>query len=344
MRILFVSHKWPAMTGESCVRALQELGHTVEIAWAKIGSVSSATKIYSWLRRKPLLSTQLLKIELEILNNIIIRKTRKFRPDLVIINAGGEVAPATLLEIKKTGAFVVCWAGDDPTAYRLGPYYMAGAGLYDYYFLIDPEWYNKELKSAGVKKCSILQYGVDPTIYHPVQLSERESKFYGADVCHLGVMHGDREKVLTELLDCDIALWGAVSMKALRKFSSLPEPLLLKVRSGAVNAHTANKIYCSSKICLNIQHPQVKSAHSNKTFEIIASGAFLITSYSNHNDITFRDELVSYRTVKELRGQIDYFLKNETERKKIAEKNYSRVISSHLYSHRMIELLAECRL
>jgi spore maturation protein CgeB len=268
------------------------------------------------------------------------------KPDLIIINAGGEVSPKTLQELrKKTKAMIVCWAGDDPNTYNIGPYYKEGTKYYDHYFLVDPSWYTEQFRLSGVKKCSILQYGVDPTVYKPLQLSNKECEKYGADLCHLGTLHTERKELLMQLLDYDLAIWGAVSLRFLKNYSGISKTLMPFIRSGVIPAEISNKIYNASKISLNIQHSQVSSAHNNKTFEIAASGAFLLTSYCDAESKSFtKDELICFKNVKELRQLIDYYLKNDSERCAIAQKAYQRTITSHLYTHRLQQLLSECGL
>ncbi|WP_281184335.1 glycosyltransferase [Trichlorobacter lovleyi] len=343
MKIIFITHKWQARTGESCVRALQEMGHETKIAYAKIGAVSLYAKLYYRLKRSKLIGTHLSNIEMQVLNAHIIKTVCEFCPDLIINNAGGEVFPETLEIIrKKTHAKLVCWAGDDPSTYQLSNNYLAGMKHYDNYFMVDPSWYSADLKSIGLKKCSILQYGVDPEIYTPVVLSLKEKKKLSSDVCHLGSPHNDRIVLLRQLLDYDLSLWGATSTKLFKNFSKLPSELLPKVRSGVVPAHVSNKIYNASKICLNIQHQQVSCAHSNKTFEIAASGAFLITSLSPAHDNSFAPgELITFNGISELRKLIDYYLANESERESIAKLAYTRTMNNHLYKHRMLQMLAE---
>lgn len=344
MNVLFITHKWQAKTGESCIKALMALGHRAEIAWAKIGAVSIPAIMFYKLKRSNIVGPPLSMIEMFFFNKLIVSKALKLKPDLIIVNAGGEVSPDTLQELrKKTNTMIVCWAGDDPNTYTAGPYYKAGVKYYHHYFLVDPSWYTQQLKDLGLRKCHILQYGVDPDIYKPLRLSEKERKMYGADLCHLGTLHKERKEILTQLLDYDLAIWGATSTRIFKDLSNLPKTLLPKVRGGIVPSHVSNKIYNASKICLNIQHSQVSFAHSNKTFEIAASGTFLLTSFCDANNMSFaKDEMICFKNVEELRYLIDYYLKNEGERNDIVRKAYQHTMSCHLYTHRLQQLLTEC--
>ena len=346
MNILFVSHKWQAKTGESCAKALTELGHNVRLVWAKIGNGSMIGNYYNFLKRNQQIGPFCSNLELHILNQKIRNAVLNVKPDLIIVNAGGEVSPETLKYLRRTTrAKLVCWAGDDPSIYCYGPYYKATIKYYDHVFLVDPTWYTRDLKNLGLQECSILQYGVDPSIYHPLTLSGKEQEKYGTDLTHVGAPHPGRIQILPQLLDYDLTIYGATSSGFFKNFSKLPKELLPKVKKGIVPATTTNKIYNGARICLNIQHPQVSSAHSNKTFEIAASGSFCLTSFNDKDAKCYTaDEMVSFRDVKELRYLIDHFLNNPAERDAIAKKAYAKTMAHHLYTHRFQLMLDMCKM
>jgi len=344
MKVLFITHKWQARTGESCAKALQQLGHEVELSWGKIGSTSTVTKYYNWIKRTRNIGSNTAKLERYILNQIIVNKANSMQPDLIIVNAGGEVFPETLVALRKnTDARIICWAGDDPNTYSLAPHYLGGAKYYDHYFVGDPSWYTNNLKDAGVKRCTLLSYGADPDIYNPTELSNIDRLKYFTEVTHLGVLHNVRKELLVQLLDYDIGLWGATTSKFFSGSSNIPKRLIPKVRSGIVQAEVSNKIYNASKICLNILHPQLNSCYNNKTFEISASGAFQLINFKDQKKEYYADdEMVTFSSVNELKSLLTYYLLNDRERDEIAFRAFQRTLSCHLFKHRMEQLLAEC--
>lgn len=344
MKIFFITHKWQARTGESCAQALQQMGHEVELSWGKIGSVSTITKYYNRIKRIRKIGPDVAKFERYLLNQIIIKKACIMRPDLIVVNAGGEVSPETLITLrKKTDARIVCWAGDDPSSYSLAHCYLAGAKHYDHYFVGDPSWYNQNLKEAGVKRCTLLSYGADPYIYKPIILSEADLEKYSTEITHLGVLHNIRKDLLLQLLNYNIGLWGATTSKLFSGSSNLPKTLLPKIRGGITQADITNKIYNASKICLNILHPQLNCCYNNKTFEIAASGSFQLINFKDSRYKYYNyDEMVSFSSVDELKYLLNYYLKNDRERESIALKAQQRTLSRHLFKHRMEQLLHEC--
>lgn len=342
MKILFISHRWQARTGEACKKALTKLGHDVELVWGKIGSVSTVTKYYNWLKRSRPIGSDIVRIEQNILNNILLKKAHSQRPDLIIVNAGGEIFPDTLIRLKKTtNARIVCWAGDDPSTYSHASYYLAGVKFYDHYFIGDPSWYGKAIKDSGVKRCTLLSYGADDDVYKPITLDTRDLKLYSSELSHLGVLHDRRKELLLQLMDFNLSLWGAVTTRFLARFSNVPAQLLPYIRSGIVQAAVSNKVYNASKISLNILHSQM-SFYNNKTFEIAASGAFQLINIKNDAYNYFQDdELIRFNNIDELKYLISYYLSHDKERQDIASRAYAKTISNHLFIHRMKQLIDE---
>jgi len=102
----------------------------------------------------------------------------------------------------------------------------------------------------------------------------------------------------------------------------------------------AANIYRSSKIVINVSR---KGDLNARVFEVLASGTFLLTEKIGNGllDI-FKDNvhLSTFSSEEELFEKIEYYLKNETEREKIAENGKELVHKQHRYSNRM-EFLVE---
>lgn len=80
-----------------------------------------------------------------------------------------------------------------------------------------------------------------------------------------------------------------------------------------------------------------------RVFEVMACGSFLLTNKIKGNGFdelfTDRKDLVVYKNNKEMLELIEYYLKNEEERKKIADNGYQLMINKHTYSHRAQSML-----
>lgn len=99
-----------------------------------------------------------------------------------------------------------------------------------------------------------------------------------------------------------------------------------------INVHIFSKIpqektnlyYNLSKICINILDEQY---FSNRSLRIMGAGGFLLSSENKDLTASFKKgkDFETYITKKELLKKIQYYLKNDMERKKIAESGNKSV-------------------
>jgi len=96
------------------------------------------------------------------------------------------------------------------------------------------------------------------------------------------------------------------------------------------------EIYSASKIGFN---SSIRNDINMRIFEVMACGCFLLTNYIKNNGFeelfTPGKHLVVYRNDKELLELIEYYLKNEEERERIAKAGYELVVTNHTYFHRV---------
>ena len=89
-------------------------------------------------------------------------------------------------------------------------------------------------------------------------------------------------------------------------------------------------LYNNSKICLNIHvatHAGMHTGPNPRTFELLGCKAFEIID-EGHIDKTLLKsgtDLVEFKTVDDLVEKIDFYLKNESLRNKIANQGYLTV-------------------
>ena len=113
------------------------------------------------------------------------------------------------------------------------------------------------------------------------------------------------------------------------------------IHNYSVAPDDVNEIYNSSKICLNIHHSQSKEGLNPRTFEILGAGGFELVDYKRTLEDFFELEkdIVCYRNEKELFEKVDYYLNDEKERRKIAERGYKKVKKNHTFKHRAEKIL-----
>ncbi|MBM3254270.1 MAG: glycosyltransferase [Candidatus Omnitrophica bacterium] len=102
-----------------------------------------------------------------------------------------------------------------------------------------------------------------------------------------------------------------------------------------------SEIYSASKIGFNYS---INNDINMRMFEIMSCGTMLLTNAIKRNGFEdlFKNgiHLVTYKTKRELKRFIDYYLTNEEEREKIALAGYEHVINNHTYLYRLNFMLS----
>ncbi len=102
------------------------------------------------------------------------------------------------------------------------------------------------------------------------------------------------------------------------------------------------KTYSASKIIFN---RSLKNDINMRVFEAMSTGSLLVTNnlFDNGMAELFQEgeEVILYANEKELLDKLNYFLKEEKKREKIAEKGRNSIMKKHTYKNRMKILLSE---
>ena len=118
--------------------------------------------------------------------------------------------------------------------------------------------------------------------------------------------------------------------------------LLKKVQKPKLRLDDEPKIYCSSKICVNIHDIyQIKYGDINeRLFKIMACKAFQIMPYMPVVKRYFNsEEIVLAKNKKEWFDKINYYLNHPEKRKQIAEKSHKNVMENHTYHNRVNQII-----
>lgn len=103
-------------------------------------------------------------------------------------------------------------------------------------------------------------------------------------------------------------------------------------------------VYRRTRINLNISSVQLIKSANQRVFDVPAAGAFLLTDEKPGLEELFSigEEIITYRTMDELREKVAYYLAHDSERKEIADNARRRVMASHTYidrANRIIDVL-----
>lgn len=275
-------------------------------------------------------------------NKLLIEQIQTFKPDLVFTLKGDILFPETVKYIKEnTNSFHAIWCYDSALRYSN---VLNGAKYYDLFYTYEPSDI-PELKKYA-KNPKFLPMGYDPNLYHKL-----ESRKVEIDICFIGNLNGYpfRKKILEEITtkykNLNIQIWGKswtwYNPKLIYEYKFKRKNLGSCINNYYVSSPTINAIYNTSKICINIHHPQSVDGLNPRTFEILGAGAFELVDYKSSLDGLFDigSEIELYRDTNELLSKIDYFLNNTDERKKIAKRGYNKVLKDHTYQNRVNSIL-----
>lgn len=258
---------------------------------------------------------------------------------MILALAQAPLSPETIKRLKGLGAPVAFWFVED---YRTLKYWSAVAPHYDYFFCIQKGRFLDELQKAGAPYAAYLPQAADEWTHCPLTLSAEDMAKYGADISFMGAGYPNRQKFFAGLLDTPLKIWGTEW--------NLATPLGARV----VNANRRLapeeyvKIFSASRINLNLHssltYPGVDPVGdflNPRVFEIAACGGFQLVDEREYLPEMYDvgREIVTYRSLDDLRGKIDHYLKSPDERSAIAEAGMRRTLAEHTFTHRMARLV-----
>jgi len=334
MKILLICSSVKGSLGESYLRSFLELNEKAEII--------DDEKLYKesiFLAKNKYCHHLFWRFLANFFQKKLIEKIVSEKPDLIFIFKGWLIKPKTLLKIKKglSGARLFNFNTDNPfNTWHHGnsnSWIRKSIPLYDAYFIWG-KFLLKPLKKAGAKRTEYLPCGYDLKLHYPVEVTDAEKKIFGSDIAFIGSWDKEREWWLNKLLMTDdlmtddLKIWGNAWQKANKKLRE-------KWQGRAVIGEEFSKVCNASKIILNFVRKQNGSAHNMRTFEVPACQGFILSTRTEEAVGFFEEgkEADYFSTLEELKQKIDFYLRNEESRKKIAEAGYKKLLGAD-YSYK----------
>jgi spore maturation protein CgeB len=108
-----------------------------------------------------------------------------------------------------------------------------------------------------------------------------------------------------------------------------------------------SETYEQTKITVDINRVVIRDGFTQRVFDCLAAGGFVMTSTKNVVGDFFEvqgdgQELIVFVNETDLREKIDYFMRahHDAQRNAIASRGRSKVLSAHTYHHRVAEIFA----
>lgn len=190
-------------------------------------------------------------------------------------------------------------------------------------------------ESVGCKRVLYFPFVYDEKVFTHVQ-QKNAAKDYLCDVSFVGTWDFEREWWLTELIKrrptLNLAIWGNNWENNLSSDSLLRS----HIRGAAVYPPKSLSIFQNSHINLNFIRKQNCTSHNMRTFEIPASGGFMLAQRTREqSEIFFREDesIVCFDSLDELIKKIDFYLKEPSIRRAIIDKSILVVQQYMLHKH-----------
>lgn len=124
----------------------------------------------------------------------------------------------------------------------------------------------------------------------------------------------------------------------------------LKMAGEIVGERQMAALCASAKVIVGIDvashvAPHLELCFSNRTWLTLGCGGFLVTRHVPCLEELFQDgkHLVWFTSPEECAEKVEWYLKRDDERRRIAQAGYALVHEKHTYDHRVKDILAELR-
>lgn len=174
----------------------------------------------------------------------------------------------------------------------------------------------------------------DPQRYRGEDLREGVERYLTAHQ-YIGMKLAslERERTLQRLSD-----HFPVTLYTRSDASFLPR---VDCRGGVRTLTEMPKVFQASRINLNMTMRPIETGLSQRIWDVLACGGFLLTNYQAEIPDYFEigKDLETYESMEELEEKVRYYLSHEEERMEIAISGYEKVAAHHSYEMRLAQMI-----
>ena len=268
---------------------------------------------------------------------LILRRLERtcadWRPEIALVIKGGPITPGVIARVRaRYGTRFVNVFPDNPL--WMIPFECIEA--YDVFFTKE-RYAMRSLQSVGLRNLHYLPMYCVPTLHHPVTPTDEERERFGAGLSLVGNRYDYRERLVRELADRPLRVWGG-------GWRGATDPTVRRVvAGGAVFGHDKLCVYAASTLSLNPHHPMNDIVGVNtRAFELAAAGACQVADLKEDLTTLFKpgEEVLLYRDLAELGRLLDTYLVRPDEARAIGANARRRALAEHTLRHRVDEMLA----
>lgn len=310
-------------------KALKELGCQVKVFWYNKSS---------FFTFQPNDKAGLFLIS-EMNNWRLKRLINSYQPEIFLYSSGVDVLTANTAKfVHSLGVKTALLSGVSPLRFATTSE-KEMLEFVDCCFVNDST-HTDEWLQLGAKRAVCLPIAaIDSDFHRKVKLSGQEKKNYQADICFVGSLSDERQKVLINLIEqlprsVSLKIWGHI-------YSEAPlRPQLQSFYQGEAWEDEAVKIFNAVKIGLNFLPGHMPVGGNMRTFEIPGCGALQLVDRLDPSWFKTGKEVVVFEDLEDLKKKIKYYLGHDQECRAIAQAGYRRAHREHTYEKRFKKLIA----
>lgn len=181
----------------------------------------------------------------------------------------------------------------------------------------------------------------EPTVHRPIPVSQSRMPQSSFKVSFIGTYDFSRDRYVNALDWEHLFVWG----DRWKKFSQFKQHQDHIVPHAIYHPDFAD-VLSRSEITLGLLREEAADRHTQRTFEIPACGTLQIAPRNDEILSFFEEgnEIVCFESPEELHDKVTYYLEHDSQRRKIAERGFERVMSGkHTYQDRTQVMLEKLK-
>jgi spore maturation protein CgeB len=259
----------------------------------------------------------------------LTRTLRQTDPAIVLVLEGSQLEPELVAELKReSGALWVNWFCDER---RTHGSISALAAAYDVVFVAGSA-VAETVETIGLPPLRYLPPGCDPSVHRPMRSRDQ----FRANVVFAGTATPHRERLLSELVEFGLAVWGPGWRKTkLRDYC----------RGELLDHCDYIRAYAGASVAVNVpcaaESDGADPGCNRRLFELAAIGVPQVVEDCPDIHRHFREgsEILVARSAADFKGLLAEALQDRAWSEQVAAGARQRALSEHTYMHRLAALL-----
>ena len=260
------------------------------------------------------------------------RTLDELQPNFVLVN-GNEVIDEAMVD-RLRGRARARWINWLPHDLSQISEAVALARPFDHIYTIGTDVAAEVADRLG-RTVDVLGFAADPSVYRPIKTRDQ----YRANVVFAGSATPRRERLLAELVEFGLALWGPGWRKTtLRDYC----------RGEAPSTDEYLKAYAGATVAVNIHHVLVENdpreaSCNQRVFELAAMAAAQVVDDRGDLPRCFEAdrELVVFRDAAGLKARVRELVESPADAERLGQCARARLLQDHTYMHRMRQLMLD---